>query len=113
MVSPTLSNNFPFRLPLTSAPFQPLLRHRVSRGRNKSSIVNDLRTLILSCRSFCNSRPFFSIACGLFLQNTGGVGVPLRHVRALRACPFFRRASALPFPFFGAPLFSSTYKSLL
>jgi len=108
----TLPIDFSFRLTLASAPFQPLLP-RVSRLRDKSSILISLRTLILSCRSFCNSRPFFSIACGLFVQNAGGWGVPLRHLRVLRACPFFRRASALPFAFFVAPLFSSTYKSLL
>src|SRR5258705_9586896 len=66
--------DFSFHLNLASAPCQRLLLHRVSRLRNKSSIVNRLRTLILSCRSFCNSRPFFSIACGLFVQNTGGMG---------------------------------------
>src|SRR5882724_2013986 len=65
-----------FRLTLASAPFQPLLPHCVSRFRDKSSILISLRTLILSCRSFCNSRPSFSIACGLFLQNTGGWGTP-------------------------------------
>src|SRR5258706_8062353 len=34
-----------------------------------------------------------------------GCGVPLRHLRALRACPFFRRASALPFAFILSPLY--------
>src|SRR6266404_5137789 len=69
----TLRIDFSFRLMLASTPFQPLLPH-VSRLRNKSYIVNRLRTLILSCRSFGNPRPFFSIACGLFVQNTGGMG---------------------------------------
>src|SRR5207245_5825868 len=32
-----------------------------------------------------------------------GCGVPLRHLRALRACPFFRRASALSLAFFWGP----------
>jgi len=34
-----------------------------------------LRTLEISLRSFSTSRPLFSIVCGLFLQNTGGMGV--------------------------------------
>ncbi len=36
-----------------------------------------LRTLKLSCRSFSDSRPLFSTASALFLQNTRG-GIPLR-----------------------------------
>src|SRR6267154_1276214 len=68
--------DFSFRLTLASTPFQALLPHCVSRLRDKSSILISLRTLILSCRSFCDARPFFSIACGLFVQNTGGVGYP-------------------------------------
>src|SRR5882757_2565444 len=49
-----------------------------------SCVLRLLRTLFLSLRSFRRSPRLFSIACGLFLQNTGG-GVPLRHLRALRA----------------------------
>src|SRR6266851_10188115 len=36
-----------------------------------------LRTLKLSCRSFFDSRPLFSITSALFWQNTRG-GIPLR-----------------------------------
>src|SRR6266852_7641256 len=35
-----------------------------------------LRALDLSLRSFSRPFPLFSIACGLFLQNTRGCGVP-------------------------------------
>jgi hypothetical protein len=37
--------------------------------------INSLRALELSCLSFCNSFPLFSIVCGLFCKNRG-VGVP-------------------------------------
>jgi hypothetical protein len=40
----------------------------------KSCRVIFLRTLCLSLRSFSHSLPLFSIACRLFLQNTGGGG---------------------------------------
>src|SRR5882762_2092320 len=88
-----------FRLTLASAPFQPLLPHCVSRFRDKSSILISLRTLILSCRSLCNSRPFFSITCGLFVQNTGGWGIP----RTLAAPQHINLL---------APLFSWSYELL-
>src|SRR6267142_2662484 len=83
--------DFSLRLTLASAPFQPLLPHCVSRLRNKSSILRSLRALILSCRSFCESRLFFSIACRLFVQNTRG-WVPLelclasQHIKLLALC---------------------------
>jgi hypothetical protein len=37
----------------------------------KSSSLNYLRTLELSCASFCSSRPLFSTACALFDKNRG------------------------------------------
>src|SRR6266478_9665413 len=37
--------------------------------------INSLRAVELSCLSFCNSFPLFSIACGLFCKKRGG-GVP-------------------------------------
>ncbi len=40
----------------------------------KSFPHNNLRTLALSCRSFFNPDPLFSITCGLFSQNTRGCG---------------------------------------
>src|SRR5882762_3110154 len=70
------------------------------------------------------ANPVFSDSCGLFfslgalfdvrlvcfqyladsLCKTPGGGVPLRHLRALRACPLFRRASALSFAVILSPL---------
>ena len=40
-------------------------------------IINQLRTLVLSCGSLPHSHPLFSTACRLFVQKQGG-GVPLR-----------------------------------
>src|SRR5882762_669766 len=101
-----------FRLTLASAPFQPLLPHCVSRLRGKSFILINLRTLILSCRSFCNFRPFFSIACGLFLQNTGGGGTSATSPRSL-LFPFLQTGlSVITCPLFVAPLFSWSYELL-
>src|SRR5712672_1183686 len=98
----TLPIDFSFRSTLASAPFQPLLPHCVSRLRGKSSILISLRTLILSCRSFCNSRPFFSMPCGLFVQNTGGMGTRVVHLGP---------SHSLPDRFFN-PLFSWSSKTL-
>src|SRR6267154_1268972 len=78
--------DFSFHLNFASAPFQPLLPHRVSRLRDKSPILISLRALILSCRSFCKSNPFFSIACGLFVQNTGGMGTSSGSSRTFTPC---------------------------
>ena len=39
---------------------------------SNSFIAFRLRTLELSCVSFSDSRPFLSMICGLFVQNTGG-----------------------------------------
>jgi hypothetical protein len=44
----------------------------------KFRVSNPLRTLFLSCRSFSDSRPLFSIVCALFDKNTRGVGTPGR-----------------------------------
>jgi hypothetical protein len=74
MHSPTLANDFSFRLTLAFAPFQPLLSRGARCLPSKSRVVRLLRTLFLSWRSFRRSPRLFSIACGLFLQNTGGVG---------------------------------------
>src|SRR6266851_4079434 len=53
------------------------LAERTSLTSSISFISFRLRTLKLSCRSFCGSRPLFSITSALFLQNTrdGGVTV--------------------------------------
>jgi len=74
MHSATLANNFPFRLTLAFAPFQPLLSCCGRCFPGKSRVLILLRTLVLSLRSFRRSPRLFSIICGLFVQNTGGVG---------------------------------------
>src|SRR5258708_14345254 len=44
-----------------------------------------LRTLCRSLRCFARSFRLFSTTCSLFLQNTGGCGVPLRQLSVLCA----------------------------
>ena len=43
----------------------------------KSNILSSLPPLCRSLRSFSHLLPLFSIACRLFLQNTGGWGIPI------------------------------------
>jgi hypothetical protein len=57
-------------------PWAVLASSRVPLLCRKSNSFNRLPALILSCRSFSQSLPLFSMPCGLFLQNTGG-WVPL------------------------------------
>src|SRR5260370_20200690 len=66
------------------------LAERTSLTSSISFTSFRLRTLKLSCRSFSDSRPLFSMLCGLFLQNPRG-GIPFRElVRCTEAqkCPF-------------------------
>ncbi len=42
------------------------------RAPKSPFVFNRLCTLYLSCRSFCDSRPLFSITSALFDKNTGG-----------------------------------------
>jgi len=85
MHSPTIANNFSFRLTLAFVPFQPLTSYCARCLPSKSRVLTLLRTLFLSLHSFRLSPRLFSIACGLFVQNTGGVGylcdtsTPLRY----------------------------------
>src|SRR5713226_6079255 len=70
---PTMVGVYP-----SSAPLKTSGRiHGESHRRCKSRRIIPLRTLFLSLRSFPRSNRLFSIACGLFLQNTRG-GIPLR-----------------------------------
>ena len=46
--------------------------------RSRPFVFILLQTLFRSCRSSCDSRPLFSIACALFDKNTGG-GIPRQH----------------------------------
>jgi len=51
----------------------PQLFTSCNPGAPKSPFVfNRLRTLYLSCRSFCDSCPLFSVTSALFDKNTGG-----------------------------------------
>src|SRR5713101_8915799 len=55
----------------------PLCFHTLTNPFSPNSLVFcELPTLYLSLRSFSRPFPLFSIACGLFLQNTRGCGVP-------------------------------------
>src|SRR5205807_63953 len=71
MHSPTLANDFSFRLTLAFASFQPLLSRCARCLSSKPCVLRALRTLFLSLLSFRRSPRLFSIACRLFLQNTG------------------------------------------
>jgi len=74
MHSSTLANDFSFCPTLASTSFQPLLSRGAPCLSSKSRVLTLLRTLFLSLHSFRRSPHLFSTACGLFLQNTGGMG---------------------------------------
>src|SRR6266403_445725 len=97
MHQPTLPNDLSFCPTLASASLQPLLPCCARCFPSKSRVLRYLRTLFLSWRSFRRSPRLFSIACGLFLQNTGGMGylcdisalsAPLRYHLPLSCRPF-------------------------
>src|SRR5882762_7389576 len=106
MHSPTLANDFSSHLTLVLTPFQPTLARCASCLSSKSRVLTLLRTLFLSWHSFRRSPRLFSIACGLFVQNTGGGGTSATSPRSLRLCVIICR-------YLVALLFSSTYKSPL
>ena len=58
-------------LPAPSVWFSSNLSPRFYSARRNSRFVSFLRTLVLSCRSFCSRCPLFSMACALFDKNTG------------------------------------------
>ena len=72
-------------------------------------IINQLRTLVLSCGSFPHSHPLFSTSCRLFVQKQGGGGTLRIRTYAqlsLSALCVLCGASAFPalsFPSFGGP----------
>src|SRR5882757_2407363 len=125
MHSSTLANDFSFCPTLASASFQPLPSRGAPCLSSKSRVLTLLRTLFLSLHSFRRSPHLFSTACGLFLQNTGGMGylcdisapsAPLRYHLPLSCGPFIfihlqippRRASIcniLCFPALTNPFF--------
>src|SRR5882762_10105865 len=81
-------------------PFHHGARWRQSRNSRPSS---GLRTLYLSCLSFAQALRLFSIVCRLFLQNTGGGGVPRSRdsARLSAFCPprnLFARCSRTLYP---------------
>ena len=53
-----------------------------------------LRTLEISLLSFSTSHPLFSIVCGLFLQNTGGMGGRTRKAKLVGSKKVTSRSSA-------------------
>ena len=120
MRPPTLSNDLSCRLTFAFAPFQPLLSRCARCLPSKSRVLTLLRTLFLSLPSFRRSPRLFSITCGLFVQNTGGVGslcdisAPLRY-RCLYLSPLYFHPLTDPSSSridLQHSLFSSTYKSL-
>src|SRR6266478_890477 len=77
---------------------------------SKSQFLNSLPPLEISCRSFSDPHPLFSIACGLFLQNTGGV-VPPRHPASSAACAIALLSifNSLPFHQLANPFFRNLF----
>src|SRR6266851_36363 len=67
-ILPVATGVYPSSVPLKTSGFI----HGESLRRRKSCRVIPLHTLFLSLRSFSHPDPLFSIACGLFLQNTRG-----------------------------------------
>jgi hypothetical protein len=96
---PTLADDFSSHSTLAFAPFQSLLSRCAPCVAGKSRVLTLLRTLFLSLRSFRRPPRLFSIACGLFVQNTGGVGASVTSPLSAPACSC-RRVSALSFAFF-------------
>jgi len=100
MHSSTLFNDFSSRLTLAFAPFSAasfLLRSVLPQQIPCSQTFADSFSLLALFSTFASF--VFSTLRTLFAKHRG-VGVPLRH---LRACPFFRRASALSLAFFCRP----------
>ncbi len=81
LTNPFSSNPFPFTSIQNpggwdDAPSSTPRSLRLSVQKKPNSFPDiPLRTLEISLLSFATSRPLFSIVCGLFLQNTGGMGV--------------------------------------
>ncbi len=109
-------------LPVTTGvcPLFASSRHSSLATRRCPLIFSNLRTLFRSLRSFSGSHRLFSIACGLFLQNTRG-GIPLRELlrcteaqKGLSVSPFL--ATLTQTPGMGVPpllLISSDFNSPL
>ena len=63
--------------PLRHSPFMPSPPLCPLCLCGKPHVLSSLPPLCRSWRSFSHSLPLFSIACRLFLQNTGGWGIPI------------------------------------
>jgi hypothetical protein len=86
---PTLADDFSSHSTLAFAPFHPLLSRYAPCLASKSRVLKLLRTLFLSLRSFRRPPRLFSTACGLFVQNTGGVGASVTSPLAPLSFAFF------------------------
>jgi hypothetical protein len=109
---PTLADDFSSHSTLAFAPFQSLLSRCAPCVASKSRVLTLLRTLFLSLRSFRRPPRLFSIACGLFVQNTGGVGTSATSSRSPRLPVPAAGSLRYRLPFFVTPLFSWPYKLL-
>jgi len=106
MHSPTLANDFSFRLTLAFAPFQPLLSCCARCFPSKSRVLRPLRTLFLSCALFDVRLVCFQYLADSLCKTPGVWGTSATSPRPPRLCVIICR-------YLVAPLFSSTYKSLL
>src|SRR5713101_7926514 len=128
-ISPILSTLRILPVATGACPFFASSRHSFTQSARREGslatrhcpfIFSNLRTLFRSLRSFSGSHRLFSIACGLFLQNTRG-GIPLRELlrcteaqKGLSVSPFL--ATLTQTPGMGVPpllLISSDFKSPL
>src|SRR5258708_12577914 len=65
----------PLLFPATRCVFATFRSFRPAPLRKSRRFIL-LRALELSCRSFCNSDPLFSMACSLFRKTPRGMGIP-------------------------------------
>ena len=102
MHSPTLANDFSFRLTLAFAPFSQFFLAALD-----ASPANPVFSH--SCGLFFSLGALFDVPLVCFQQladsfcKIPGVGVALQHLSALCACPFCSCVSALSLPFFCRP----------
>src|SRR5258705_2296740 len=102
MHSPTLANDFSFRLTLAFAPFSQFFLAALD-----ASPANPVFSH--SCGLFFSLGALFDVPLVCFQQladsfcTIPGVGVALQHLSALCACPFCSCVSALSLPFFCRP----------
>ena len=105
MLSPTLANDFSSRLTLAFATFQSVSFSPRSTPLQQIPCSHSLPDSFSLFALFSTLASFVFNNLRTLFPKHRGCGVPLRHLRALRARPFFRRASALPFAFILSPLY--------